>query len=62
MTIIDSAHPDNEPMEITKVIENTKTEEEQDQNSYYTINTNDDEWALLKEGFILNGKFKQQVL
>ena len=56
MTIIDSAHPDNEPMEVTKVIENTKTEEEQDQNSYYTINTNDDEWALLKEGFIIKWK------
>ena len=56
MTIIDSAHPDNEPMEITKVIENTKTEEEQDQNSYYTINTNDEEWALLKEGFVIKWK------
>ena len=56
MTIIDSSHPDNEPMEVTKVIENTKTEEEQDQNSYYTINTNDDEWALLKEGFIIKWK------
>lgn len=56
MTIIDSANPDREPMEITKVIENTKPEEEKDTNSVYTINTNDPDWALLQNGFIIKWK------
>ena len=57
ITVIDSAHPELEPMEYTKVIENTKPEEERDQNSVYTINTDDPEWAgLLGEGFIIKWK------
>ena len=57
ITVIDSAHPELEPMEYTKVIENTKPEEEKDQNSVYTINTNDPEWSgLLSEGFIIKWK------
>ena len=57
ITVIDSAHPELEPMEYTKVIENTKPEEERDQNSVYTINTNDPEWAgLLSEGFVIKWK------
>ena len=54
--VIDSANPDLEPMEYTKVIENTKPEEEKDSNSVYTINTSDDEWALVKDGFIIKWK------
>ena len=57
ITVIDSAHPELEPMEYTKVIENTKPEEERDQNSVYTINTSDPEWAgLLGEGFTIKWK------
>lgn len=57
ITVIDSAHPGTQPMEYTKVIENTRPEEERDQNSVYTINTNDPEWAgLLGEGFIIKWK------
>lgn len=57
ITAIDSAHPELVPMEYTKVIENTKPEEDRDKNSVYTINTNDPEWAgLLGEGFILKWK------
>lgn len=57
LTVIDSKHPELEPMEYTKVIENTKPDEEKDQNSVYTINTNDPEWSgLLSEGFIIKWK------
>ena len=57
ITVIDSAHPELEPMEYTKVIENTRPEEERDQNSVYTINTSDPEWAgLLGEGFTIKWK------
>ena len=57
LTVIDSAHPELEPMEYTKVIENTKSEEERDQNSVYTINTTDPEWSgLLSDGFIVKWK------
>ena len=57
ITVIDSKHPELEPMEYTKVIENTKPDEEKDQNSVYTINTNDPEWSgLLSEGFIIKWK------
>lgn len=54
LTVIDSAHPELVPFNKTITIENTKPEEEKDQNSIYTINTNDPEWAgLLKEGFVI---------
>lgn len=56
ITVIDSAHPEAEPMEYTKVIENTKPEEEKNTNSVYKINTNDDEWALVQNGFIIKWK------
>ena len=57
ITVVDSAHPELAPMEYTKVIENTKPEEERDQNGIYTINTNDPEWSgLLGEGFIIKWK------
>ena len=57
LTVIDSKHPELEPMEYTKVIENTKPDEEKDQNSVYTINTSDPEWSgLLSEGFIIKWK------
>lgn len=57
LTVIDSAHPELVPFNKTITIENTKPEEEKDQNSVYTINTNDPEWAgLLKEGFVIKWK------
>ena len=57
LTVIDSAHPELEPMEYTKVIENTRPEEEKGSNGVYTINTNDPEWSgLLNEGFIIKWK------
>lgn len=56
ITVIDSAHPDAEPMEYTKVIENTKPEEEKDTNSVYKINTTDPDWALVQNGFIIKWK------
>lgn len=56
ITVIDSANPDKEPMEITKVIENTKPEEEKNTNSVYKINTNDPEWAWVQNGFIIKWK------
>lgn len=54
--VIDSANPDLEPMEFTKVIENTKPEEEKHLTSVYTINTTDDEWALVQDGFVIKWK------
>lgn len=57
MTIIDSAHPELEPMEVIKVIPNERPEEEKDSNGVYTINTNDPEWSvLLSEGCIVKWK------
>lgn len=59
ITVIDSAHPELVPFEETIVIKNTKPEEERDQNSVYTINTNDPKWSgLLGEGFIIKWKVK----
>ena len=54
--VIDSLNPDREPMEYTKVIENTKPEEEKDRTSVYTINTTDPEWTLVQAGFIIKWK------
>lgn len=56
ITVIDSLHPDKEPMEYTKVIENTKPEEDKNKTSVYTINTSSDEWALVQSGFIIKWK------
>lgn len=54
--VIDSLNPNTAPMEYTKVIENTKPEEDKDKTSVYTINTNDPEWALVQAGFIIKWK------
>lgn len=57
ITTIDSLHPELEPMEYIKTVENTRPEEQKDQNGVYTINTNDPEWAgLLEAGFIIKWK------
>lgn len=56
ITLIDSLNPDTAPMEYTKVIQNTKPEEEKHQTSVYTINTSDDEWSLVKAGFVIKWK------
>lgn len=56
MEITDSAHPSAEPTIKTKVIENTKPEEQQGSPSVYTINTDDPEWAFLSNGFIIKWK------
>lgn len=56
ITLIDSSNPEAAPMEYTKVIQNTKPEDEKDQTSVYTINTTDDEWALVQEGFVIKWK------
>lgn len=54
--VIDAMHPDREPMEYTKVIQNTKPEEDKNKTSVYTINSTDDEWSLLQSGFIIKWK------
>lgn len=54
--VIDSLHPDREPMEYTKVIQNTKPEEDKNKTSVYTINGSDEEWSLLQAGFIIKWK------
>lgn len=56
ITVIDAANPDIEPMEFTKTIENTKPEEDKNTNSVYKINTNDPDWALVQNGFIIKWK------
>ena len=56
LEITDSAHPSLPPTIITKVIENTRPEEEKDKTSVYTINTDDPEWATVGEGFIIKWK------
>ena len=45
-----------EPLEIIKVIENTRPEEEKGKTSIYTINTDDPEWATIGEGYIIKWK------
>lgn len=56
ITVIDSAHPSAQPIEYTKVIENTRSEEEKNSNSVYTINTNSQEWSGVHDGFIIKWK------
>ena len=56
ITVIDSMNPDREPMEYTKVIENTKPEEDKNKTSVYTINTASSEWALVQSGFVIKWK------
>lgn len=54
--VTDSAHPDIPPMIITKVIENTKPDDERDRTSIYTINTEDPDWATVGQGYIIKWK------
>ena len=54
--ISDSAHPELQPLTITKVIPNEKPIDEQDKTSVYTINTDDPEWATVGEGYIIKWK------
>lgn len=56
ITVVDAMNPTAEPMEFTKVIENTKPEEDKDKTSVYTINTSSEEWSLVKEGFTIKWK------
>ena len=56
MTIIDSTHPELEPMEKNITVKNDKPAEERDSNSVYKINTNDPEWNTVKDGFIIKWK------
>lgn len=56
-TIIDSAHPELTPMEKNIIVNNTRPEDDQT-NSVYTINTNDQEWANLRSGYIIKWKVK----
>ena len=55
-TIIDSAHPELQPMEIIKVIPNDRPEEEKTKTSVYVINTDDPEWATVGAGYIIKWK------
>lgn len=55
-TIIDSAHPELKPTEIIKVIPNNRPEEEKTKTSVYIINTDDQEWATVGEGYIIKWK------
>lgn len=55
-TIIDSAHPELQPMEIIKVIPNNRPEEEKTKTSVYVINTDDPEWATVGAGYIIKWK------
>lgn len=54
--IRDSKNPSAQPMEYTKVIENTKPEEKKDSNSVYTIDTSKSEWGNIKDGCIITWK------
>ena len=55
-TVIDSAHPELQPIEITKVIHNDRPEEDKTKTSVYIINTNDPEWATVGAGYIIKWK------
>lgn len=55
--VIDSAHPDLDPMEYNIIVNNEKAEDDTT-NSFYTINTNDSQWANLASGYILKWKVK----
>ncbi len=56
LIISDSAHPELQPTEIIKVIENTRPEEDKGKTSVYKINTTDPEWSTLGDGFIIKWK------
>lgn len=56
MIVTDSAHPELAPLEIVKVIENNRPEEQKGQTSVYTINTNDPDWATLGAGYSIKWK------
>lgn len=52
----DLGHPQSPSMHFTIRVENTKPEEEQDQPSVYSIDTTDNTWAFLTEGFSVKWK------
>jgi len=52
----DLAHPSSQPLEFTKIVNNTKPEEDRDKPSVYPIDTTDNEWAFLTEGFSVKWK------
>lgn len=54
--IEDYSDPSAQPIEYDKVIQNTKPEEQQDSPSVYTINTSDQEWSYLTEGYVISWK------
>ena len=56
LIISDSAHPELQPTEITKVIPNERPEEDQNKPGVYTINTDDPEWATIGEGYVIKWK------
>ena len=57
--VYDPLHPELEPTQITKVIPNDRPEEEQRQTNVYVINSSDQEWVFLQNGF--NIKWKVQT-
>lgn len=61
ITVIDSAHPEAEPMEFTKVIENTKPEEEKIQIVFIQLTQMIQIGLYFKMDLLLNGKYKLQV-
>ena len=54
--IKDSANPSAQPLEVTKVVQNTKPAEDMSNTFVYTINASDPEWALLQSGFSIEWK------
>ena len=52
----DSRNPGAQPMEYTKVVENTKPPEEKDSNSVYVIDTSKSEWSNIRDGCIITWK------
>ena len=55
-TIIDSAHPELQPVERIEVVPNTKPEEERNTTSVYVINTDDPSWSTVGAGYIIKWK------
>ena len=52
----DMTNPSLEPIVITKVIQNTRSEEDKNTISVYTINTSDPDWSFLKQGYAISWK------
>ena len=56
ITAIDSAHPQLQPLEFDKIVRNDRPEEDKGKTSVYIINTTDQEWSFLTQGFIIKWK------